>query len=361
MTNLVKEALKIFSESQEAPNAVKKILRQMEEEETEAAESTEAFQAIATLLHSTSININRRIASTNKIEVEAIQNTIEGKVRPLVENLMKQVHNSEIFRSKELVFWATTMAPTEQDSISGEDLQKLEEAIFWIIGRLWGHPAEAILKMAVAKCEKLAASNSKASVRFIIYSHIWNLRFKQVLNRRVEERSASFSNERQMAAAIANAIFGEILFQITNTRCIFPRLLSSAARSAWTHLNSLLGEANPISIILKDFLANVDCNPEFTAWDAILSLRRIWPNRQNIPEAEYKILNLSGIDDRIERGLENPASLSGTTYEKLFWRIPIPKNYDHAGAWRQGGKRKREETEEGDDLGEHRVANDGSS
>ncbi|CAG5094394.1 Oidioi.mRNA.OKI2018_I69.XSR.g13517.t1.cds [Oikopleura dioica] len=360
MSNLVKEAIKIISESQEASNQVRKILTQMEEEETEAAEAIEAFQAIATISHATSIKINRRLASTNKIEIEELQNMLQNKVRPIVENLMKQVHKSQVFCSKELVFWAKMMEPSEQDSVCSEQLLKLEEAVTWILEKLWSQSAAAILRMALAKCEKPASMTSKTSPRFVMLTHIWNLRFKQILKRQESDREAAFTNEQQIAAAISRAIFGDILFQITNTRCIFPRLLASAARSAWTHLNSMIGESNPISCILKTFLANIDSNPSFTAWDAILSLRKIWPNRDSIPEAEYKILNLGGIDDRIERGIAYPASLKGTTYEKLFWRIPIPRSFEYNGFYGRGSKRKRED-EEASDMGEHQGRNGGIS
>ncbi|CAG5086609.1 Oidioi.mRNA.OKI2018_I69.PAR.g11281.t1.cds [Oikopleura dioica] len=360
MTNLVKEATKIISESQEASNQVRKILAQMEEEDTEAAETIEAFQTIAIISHSISIKINRRLASTNKIEIEEGQSMLQNKVRPVVENLMKQVHKSQVFCSKELVFWAKMMEPTEQDSVDKEEFIKLEEAVIWILEKLWGNSATAILRMALAKCEKIPEIASKTSPRFVMFAHIWNIRFKQILRRQENEREASFANEQQLAAAITKALFGDILFQITNTRCIFPRLLASAARSAWTHLNIMLGESNPLSSSLKVFLINIDSNPNFTAWEAILSLRKIWPNRSNIPEAEYRILNLGGIDDRIELGIEVPASLNGTTYEKLFWRIPIPRSYENNGFQRQR-KRKREENEEAAIMDEHQDGNDGFS
>ncbi|CAG5104073.1 Oidioi.mRNA.OKI2018_I69.chr1.g1080.t1.cds [Oikopleura dioica] len=357
INNLATEAAKIISESQEASKIMKTILQEAEHEGLQGIQLLDAFQTIAIIAHSPSIGINRRLASTNKVELETIQDTLELTVRPVVEKLMKQVHASSVYNSAEITFWAKMMEPLERDSVSKDDLRKLEEAAAWILGRLWNESAEAIFRMILARCKPPENLNSRASPRMTLIAHIWNIRFKKILELSPDKRHASFANERQLSISIANSIFGEILFQITNTRCIFPRLLSSAARSAWTHLNTLCGASNPISLTLKEFLTNIDSNQDYTAWDAIRTLRRIWPPRDCIADAEYRALNLNDIDNRLERGLEDPSSLYGTTYEKLFWKIPIPRSYESARTT-AGFKRKRA-NEEDEELENNRIRDAG--
>ncbi|CAG5089397.1 Oidioi.mRNA.OKI2018_I69.chr1.g886.t1.cds [Oikopleura dioica] len=358
LTNLAAEATKIIAESQEVSNSIRKILQEADNEGLQGAQMLETFRTIAILAHSPSIGINRRLASTNKVDIENIQDTLEHTVRPLVSDLMRQVYEKSVYNSDEIAFWARMMEPLERDSISKPDLLKLEEGVAWILLRLWGEPAEAIFRMILAQCKPPEESNSRISPRLTMVAHIWNCRFKKMLGRPPAERRASFANERQLCATIANAIFGEIHFQLTNTRCIFPRLLSSAARSAWTHLNTIFGPANPLSLTLRNFLTNIDANQDYTAWDAIGTLRKLWPHRDAIPEAQYKTLNLNDIDNRLEKGLEDPSSLYGTTYEKLFWKIPIPRSYESTYPV-AGPKRKRQKTED-EELEGNRGGNEDS-
>ncbi|CAG5101468.1 Oidioi.mRNA.OKI2018_I69.YSR.g17118.t1.cds [Oikopleura dioica] len=232
INNLATEAAKIISESQEASKIMKTILQEAEHEGLQGIQLLDAFQTIAIIAHSPSIGINRRQASTNKVDLETIQDTLELTVRPVVEKLMKQVHASSVYNSAEITFWAKMMEPLERDSVSKDDLRKLEEAAAWILGRLCNESAEAIFRMILARCKPPENLNSRASPRMTLIAHIWNIRFKKILELSPDKRHASFAKERQLCISIANSIFGEILFQITNTRCIFPRLLSSAARSA---------------------------------------------------------------------------------------------------------------------------------
>ncbi|CAG5108577.1 Oidioi.mRNA.OKI2018_I69.chr1.g3861.t1.cds [Oikopleura dioica] len=260
---------------------MKAILQEAEHEGLQGIQLIDAFQTIATIAHSPSIGINRRLASTNKVELEMIQGKLEHSVRPVVERLMKQVHESNVYNSAEIVFWAKMMEPLERDSVSKADLLKLEEAVSWILGRLWNDSAEAIFRMILARCKPPENLNSRASPRMTLIAHIWN-----------------------------------------------------------------------ISMTLREFLTNIDANQDFTAWDAIRTLRAIWPPRDRIAAAEYRVLNLNDIDNRLERGLEDPSSLLGTTYEKLFWKIPIPRSYESARA-AAGFKRKRT-SQEAEELEVHR-------
>jgi hypothetical protein len=150
--------------------------------------------------------------------------------------------------------------------------------------------------------------------------HIWNLRFKGILKLSYDERRKQSSVEEDICIAISQAIHGKVLYMITNTRCIYPTMLITAARTAFSNLTTLLGTTNPLSEILQDFLANANSNPDFTIWQAIRKLRNLWPARNNIATTRYETLNLSSIDNRIAIGLENPDSLTNTTYSKPFWQ-----------------------------------------
>ena len=318
INNLAKEALKKLLESQELPPKALRILTSADEEGLEGYEMMESFRTVATIAASENIEVNRRLASLNKNGVENNEAILNNKVRPKVLRLMKQVHNDEVFCSDEMVNFAVKMEPAEVDAISRSELAELESGVGWIISKIWGKTAANIWTMMLSKCPPKLDNNDRTCERVIILTHIWNLRFKTILKLNPRDRTLHNATERELCKTISQAIHGQILQTLSNTRCINEELLTNAARTAKTHLDAIFSKINPLSAILQEFLANADANEAFTNWEAILLLRKLWPERTTMPENEARILNLSAIDDRIQLGLCNPDSLLGTTYVKLF-------------------------------------------
>jgi hypothetical protein len=348
--NLASSALKTIGESQEASPGMLKLIKSAKEEELEGMQLMPTLQGLLIIAQNESIEANRRLASTNKADIVTHQKLIDTVVKPRVLKLMRNVHEKEVFCSEEICNFARAMQPADRATMHRDDLAKLEKDVEWILLRIWGKAASSIWRMAMAKCEKPQEFNSASSPRLIIIFHIWNLRFRDILKLRPENRSAQNALEEELCKSISLAIHGQILFQITNTRCIEPKILVNATRTAWNHLNSLFGESNPLSRVLETFLRNADSNGRFTIWEAIRILRKLWPRKDDIAAAEYRILNLNGIDTRIETGLADPDSLRNTSYESKFWNAGKPANNDH-------GKRKRETDSEDEDLVRNKYSN----
>ncbi|CBY11160.1 unnamed protein product [Oikopleura dioica] len=318
--NLAKEASRSFGDSQEMPPRALRILTKARNSGIEGSKMLLCFQAIARITQNDVIEMNRRSASTNKAGIDQLKSEMYEEVQPRLFGLAKEVFDSEVFSSEAICNWAKAMEPAEAENIPKEDLKSLEKDIEWILTRLWGRAAGSIYRMILAKCEPIRESNSRTSQRMTMAYHIWNLRFKGILRLSFEDRKKQSSVEEDICVAISQSIHSRILYMISNTRCIYPDLLITAARTAFTHLSTLFGKTNPLSEILQDFLANADSNSDFTVWEAIRKLRNLWPARRNIATVRYDALNLSAIDDRIEIGLENPDSLNNTTYAKRFWQ-----------------------------------------
>ncbi|CBY11712.1 unnamed protein product [Oikopleura dioica] len=353
--NLASQALKSLENSQELPPKAQRILAAAQEEQLEGEELMESFRAIATITASENIEINRRTASLNKNSTEENAETLDQIVRPKVLGLMKQIYNEQAFASEEMLNFALKMEPNEVDTMSYEDLEKLEKDVGWIIGKLWGKTAGNIWKMILAKCVKGHEWNDRTHQRIIILTHIWNLRFKAILKLNPKERVLHNATERELCKTISHAIHGQILQTLSNTRCLNEELLTNAARTAKTHLDAIFSKFNPLSEILQEFLANADSNESFTNWDAITAIRSLWPDRNKIADSEARILNLNGIDERIELGLQNPDSLFGTSYLH-FYKKRKANSY---------GARKRkwspERSEWGQNLETDRRGNQGGS
>ena len=247
--------------------------------------------------------------------------------------------NSYAFKSDQMCNFAAQMEPSNIDYMTEEALATLESDVQWILQQLWGKTAANLWRQMLAKCERRQETNSRAGQRITIISHLWNLRFKAILKRPIEQRHLHNALERELCKAISEALYGQLLQTLRNTRCIQADLVINAARSAKSNLDALFSHANPISITLGKLLANADSNPEFSNWDAILIIRSLWPQRTQMSSSEYAILNLSGIDDRIESALENPESLRGTSYEKFF----IKRSYASTGM----ARKRRRAAEEG--------------
>ena len=348
--NLANSALKTISESQEASPGMLKLIKNAKEEELEGMKLMPTLQGLLIMAQNESIEANRRLASTNKTDIVTQQKLIDTVVKPRVLKLMRNVHEKEVFCSDEICNFARAMQPSDRATMHRDDLAKLEKDVEWILLRIWGKAASSIWRMAMAKCEKPQELNSASSPRLVIIFHIWNLRFRDILKLRPENRSAQNAIEEELCKTISLTIHGQILFQITNTRCIEPKILVNATRTAWNHLNSLFGESNPLSQVLETFLRNADSNKRFTIWEAIRILRKLWPRKDDIAAAEYRILNLNGIDTRIETGLADPDSLRNTSYENKFWNADTTPGNGY-------GKRKRETDSDDEDLGRNKYSN----
>ncbi|CBY10928.1 unnamed protein product [Oikopleura dioica] len=346
--NLTKEATRILEDSQELPPRALKILQKASEEGIKGFDMFNCFQSIARITQNDAIEMNRRTTSTNKSGIDKLKSEMYEEVQPRLLGLAKEVFDSEVFSSEELCNWARIMEPLETEEIPKDELKTLEKDIEWILTRLWGKAAGSIYRMILAKCDPIRESNSRSSQRMIMAYHIWNLRFKGILKLGFEDRKKQSAVEEDICIAISQAIHSRILYMITNTRCIYPNLLITSARTAYSHLNTLFGKTNPLSVIFQDFLANADSNTDFTIWEAIRKLRILWPARRNIATIRYDTLNLGAIDDRIEMGLENPDSLINTTYAKRFWHSD-PRQTTLTG--------KRKRTDDDEDLGGNRGRN----
>ncbi len=351
LANLAQQALKSFKESQELPPKAQRIITAAEEEQLEGNELMESFQTIAAITACENIEINRRTASLNKNCTEENAETLDQIVRPKVLGLMKQIYNEQAFSSEEMLNFALKMEPNEVDAISGEDLEKLEKDVGWIIGKLWGKTAGNIWNMILLKSEKILEWNDRTHQRVVVLTHIWNLRFKAILRLNPKERSLHNATERELCKAISHAIHGQILQTLSNTRCLNEEMLTNAARTAKTHLDAIFSKFNPLSEILQEFLANADSNEDFSNWDAIIAIRSLWPDRNKMADSEARILNLNGIDERIELGFQNPDSLFGTSYLHFYRK----RKADHYGARKR--KWSPERSEWGQDLEANRGRN----
>ena len=336
--NLAAEACKSFQEAQELPPRAAKMLQKAEEEGKKGYELKDCFQTIALMTLSNNTESNRRLASANRGETEELQQKTHNEIIPRVKTLIFQVINSYAFKSDQMCNFAAQMEPSNVDYMAEEALAALEADVQWILQQLWGKTAANLWRQMLAECEKRQEINSRAGQRITILSHLWNLRFKAILRRPVEQRHLHNALERELCKAVSEALYGQLLQILRNTRCIQSELVINAARSAKSNMDALFSPINPISTTLGKLLANADSNPEFSNWDAILIIRSLWPQRNQMSSSEYAILNLSGIDNRIESALENPESLRGTSYEKFF----IKRSYASEGMAR---KRRRTEQE----------------
>ena len=349
--NLAAEAIKSFTEAEEMPPKALKLLQKAEEEQKTGYELKDCFLAVAILTMSNNVEANRRAASANRGEIEGNREKIDQQVIPRVKKLLRQVLNSEVFKSDAMCGFAAMMEPTNVDNITSEALTKLEKDVGWIITQLWGKTAANLWQLLIAQCEPKREINSRTSQRVTILTHLWNLRFKAILRKPEEERLLHNAVERELCKAASEAMYGQLLQTLRNTRCINSELVVNAARTAKTNLDAIFSTANPLSMSLGKLLANADSNPEFTNWQAIRQIRSIWPERDQIASGVYAILSLSGIDDRIESGLQNPETLRLTSYEKYFTKR------SYTSSCNQGRKRKREAGESS--WGENMATNSG--
>jgi hypothetical protein len=332
------------------PPRALKILKKTTEQGHKGFDLLNCFQAIARITQNDAIEMNRRAMSTNRAGIDKLKDEMYNEVQPRIFGLAKEVFESEVFSSDRICNWARIMEPSESENLPKTDLKELEQDIEWILTRLWGKAAGSLYRMILAKCDPIRESNSRSTQRITMAYHIWNLRFKGILKLSYDERRKQSSVEEDICIAISQAIHGKMLYMITNTRCIYPTMLITAARTAFSHLTTLFGTTNPLSEILQDFLANADSNPDFTIWQAIRKLRNLWPARNNIATTRYETLNLSGIDNRIAIGLENPDSLTNTTYSKPFWQ-----SNPHNTTLANPAKRRRVDDDE--NLGTNRSRN----
>ena len=155
---------------------------------------------------------------------------------------------------------------------------------------------------------------------------------------RIGDRKIQNSLEREMCKAISQAIHGQMLQTLSNTRCINSELLVNAARTAKTNLDAVFSKFNPLSVVLQEFLANADSNEEYQNWDAIRAIRSMWPERSTLANCEAKILGLTNIDNRIEQGLLDPDSLAGTSYLNKFGKRKQPVYAARKRKWQQAGR-----------------------
>ncbi|CBY30544.1 unnamed protein product [Oikopleura dioica] len=333
--NLAAEALKTFTNAQEMPPKAAKLLKMAEEEEKEGSEMMDCFQAVAMITLSCNIEANRRAISANRGETEDNRSKINEEIVPRVKKLLRQVLNDQVFKSDAMCKFAALMEPTNTDNMAEGDLAALENDVGWIITQLWGKSAANLWQIIIAQCERRQEWNKRTGQRITILTHLWNLRFKAILAKPEKERSLHNAIERELCKAASEAMYGQLLQTLRNTRCIMAELVVNAARTAKSNLDAIFSAANPLSITLGNLLANADSNNEFSNWGAIRIIRSLWPKRDQIASSEYAILKLNDIDDRIEIGLQNPESLRNTSYEKYF----IKRSYDsHEN---QGRKRKR--------------------
>ena len=341
MENLAAEAVKSFREAQELPPKAAKILEKAEEEQKSGYSLKDCFQTVAIITLSENVEVNRRLTSANKGDIEDNKDSIENKIFPEVKSLIRRVYSSQAFHSDAMCNFAANMEPTNIEHITKEELKKLENDVSWIITQLWGKTAANLWQLIIAQCEQRQERNSRSGQRITILTHLWNLRFKAILERPTEERNLGNAIERDICKSISEAMYGQLLQMLRNTRCINSELATNAARSAKTNLDAIFSTANPLSQVLGKFLANADSNPEFTNWEAIRIIRSLWPARDQIGSSEYAILSLNGIDNRIESGLQSPETLANTNYEKYF----VKRSY--ATSYTQGKKRRRETIESG--------------
>ncbi|CBY11033.1 unnamed protein product [Oikopleura dioica] len=338
LKNLAAEAMKTFTETQEMPPKALKLLKMAEEEQKEGFEMKSCLQEVAMITLSNNIEANRRAISANRGETEDNRMKIDEELVPRVKKLLRQVLNDQVFKSDAMCRFAALMEPSNTDNIAEEDLATLEGDVGWIITQLWGKSAANLWQIIIAQCERRQEWNKRTGQRITILTHLWNLRFKTILAKPEKERSLHNAIERELCKAASEAMYGQLLQTLRNTRCIAAELVVNAARTAKSNLDAIFSAANPLSITLGNLLANADSNNEFSNWGAIRIIRSLWPKRDQIASSEYAILNLTDIDDRIESGLQNPESLRNTNYEKYF----IKRKYDSCG--NQGRKRKKTTT-----------------